>query len=270
MALDPLTDDDVLQPRSAGPRVDISIVASDGLSHKELDALWRFTARRMDATRESVEARLRELPNVALFRERSAEAPLVGIASLDVQRVTFENQARIVVFATNVMLDERYRTSDLLVRLGLRVFLGERRRHPLQPIDWLIATSERECYALLPRHFFRFWPKRDVTTCDWARAYLDFLMRQRYGTRWRPRQGTVTALADAWRPRRRDPVESCADPDARYFDALNMGRAEGDMLVCLCPLSIDNWIHAAARVVRRWRTPAPRGVIRSSAPRPGQ
>jgi hypothetical protein len=269
----PLPDDIEAHSPFGAARVDISVLGSDALESGTDAALLRDTCalvtRRVDAPRESVESRLRELPQVALFRERGGA--LVGVAGVDIQRVTFENQARIVIFTTNVAFDDRYRTSDLLVRLGLRLFLAERRRHPLHPIDWLLATFDRHCYALLPRNFFRFWPQRGVATCDWARAYIDFLMRERYGSRWRPRQGIIAAGDGDWRPRDSAEVEPCIDLDARHFDMLNATSTAGDLLVCLCPLSIDNWVHALARAVRRRRAAAPANdVIRSSALHPGQ
>lgn len=43
------------------------------------------------------------------------------------------------------------------------------------------------------------------------------------------------------------------DPDIRFFETANPGHREGDMLVCLAPLTAGNLLGAIAR---RWRLTA--------------
>jgi hypothetical protein len=40
-------------------------------------------------------------------------------------------------------------------------------------------------------------------------------------------------------------ARTLADPDVAFFQAANPGHADGDMLVCLAPLTTRNVLHAA-------------------------
>jgi len=82
---------------------------------------------------------------------------------------------------------------------------------------------------------------------------IDHLAQNLYGTAWRPDRGIVersgqkklkpaTAAVDA---------ELLADPHVLFFVTTNPGHQEGDMLVCLCPLTLKNWLFAASRAIRR-------------------
>jgi hypothetical protein len=40
-------------------------------------------------------------------------------------------------------------------------------------------------------------------------------------------------------------------PDLEFFSHANPGHAEGDMLVCLCPLNMANWLSIGRRSLAR-------------------
>jgi len=46
-------------------------------------------------------------------------------------------------------------------------------------------------------------------------------------------------------------MPALVDPDARFFDSANPGHRDGDMLVCLVPLSMRNILGAIGKAVRR-------------------
>jgi hypothetical protein len=49
------------------------------------------------------------------------------------------------------------------------------------------------------------------------------------------------------------PAHLTGDPDVRYFVERNPGYPGGDLLVCLVPLDLANWIAAASRIAVRLR-----------------
>jgi hypothetical protein len=40
-------------------------------------------------------------------------------------------------------------------------------------------------------------------------------------------------------------------PEIEFFARSNPGHAEGDMLVCLCPLTAANWLNLGLRALKR-------------------
>jgi hypothetical protein len=51
---------------------------------------------------------------------------------------------------------------------------------------------------------------------------------------------------------------SDAGPDVEFFARANPGHAEGDMLVCLCPLTLRNWLSVGRKMLERARRHRPR------------
>jgi hypothetical protein len=46
-------------------------------------------------------------------------------------------------------------------------------------------------------------------------------------------------------------------PELEFFARANPGHADGDMLVCLCPLSAANWLSVGVRALQRARRGGP-------------
>ena len=44
-----------------------------------------------------------------------------------------------------------------------------------------------------------------------------------------------------------------ADPDIQFFAHSNPGHVEGDMLICLCPMSLSNWMSVGKKALQRHR-----------------
>ena len=111
---------------------------------------------------------------------------------------------------------------------------------------------------LLPRNFREFWPRFDRPTPDFERALMDQLAEPAYGSAWRPAQGIVARSGQKRLRPQTAPLEEklVTSPDVAFFARVNPGHAEGDMLVCLCPLSAANWLSVGVRALKRSRRPA--------------
>jgi hypothetical protein len=80
-----------------------------------------------------------------------------------------------------------------------------------------------------------------------------------YGSAWRPARGIVVRSG---RKRFRETTAPLiltrdSDPHLAYFSRANPGHAEGDMLLCLCPLTLSNWLSLARRALARIRRRSP-------------
>jgi hypothetical protein len=102
-------------------------------------------------------------------------------------------------------------------------------------------------------HFREFWPRHDRATPTWEHALLNHLAGQTYGAAWQKESGIVVRSG---RKRLRPEVAPLDEKLARARDIeflrrANPGHAEGDMLVCLCPLSAANRVRVGVRALRR-------------------
>jgi len=94
-----------------------------------------------------------------------------------------------------------------------------------------------------------FWPRRDRATPADTAAFIDRLASQRYGSDWNPETGVVRRSGYKLLRPETAPIadELRSDSDVSFFEAINPGHREGDMLVCLAPLTLKNLFSAVYR-----------------------
>jgi hypothetical protein len=229
----------------------ISIRPTRSLSPAELDEIWALTARYVEIPRPRYEEKLLELPEVGLWRARGGA--LVGLAGLDVYTVAWRARTRIIVFTSSVVTDEQYRGRNLVLRTGLRVLLREKRRRPLAAAYWFFDTFSYKSYLVLARNLREFWPRRDGATPPDTLAFIDELASRRYGPDWNRESGVVRRSGYKRLRSTTAPIDRAlsSDPDVNFFEAANPGHREGDMLVCLAPLTVRNLLGAIRRAAAR-------------------
>jgi hypothetical protein len=216
------------------------------------DEIWRFIERFYDARRDHVQELIKHHGSIALFRAAD-DGRLVGITALDVYPVEFEGRKVAVIFTSHVMLDEAFRGHNLLQRLGWRTFLHTRMRYPFRAIYWFYDSFSYNGYLQLPRNFRDFWPRRDRPTPAWERGLMNHLAVQMYRDAWQPELGIVRRTGHKRLRPEAAPMQADYDRDAdlAFYARANPGHAEGDMLVCLCPLTLLNLATLGVRARRR-------------------
>jgi hypothetical protein len=220
------------------------------------EQIWILTQEFFEVQRDHAESELRMRQRIALFHMNGA---LLGMVALDVLTERFRGRALTVITTTHVLLRENWRGRNLLQRLGWRTFLAARLRHPLRPIYWFFDTSSYKSYLLLPRNFRHFWPRHDRPTPPACAALIDQLAVRLYGAAWRPDLGVVMRSGERRLRESAAPLilTRDSDPNLAFFSRANPGHPEGDMLLCLCPLTLANWLSLANRAFRRFRRRSP-------------
>jgi hypothetical protein len=235
---------------SAGDRVVTQVLSTSALSARDWDEVWALTDEFYDVEREYAETELRRRQTIALFR---LDGQLLGMACISVFPSRFRGRRIAVINTSHVLIRESWRGRNLLQKLGFLTFLRTRLRYPLRSIYWFFDTFSYKSYLLLPRNFRRFWPRFDEPTPEPRKALMDQLAVQLYGPAWRPARGVaVRSGRKRMRPSAAPLVLTPeASPDLQFFASANPGHAEGDMLICLCPLSLGNWLTLARRALAR-------------------
>lgn len=231
-------------------RVVTQVLETSSLSAQEWDEVWALTDEFYDVEREYAEAELRRRQTIALFRMNGA---LLGMACINVFPSKFRGRRIAVINTTHVLIRENWRGMNLLQKLGFTTFLRTRTRYPFRPIYWFFDSFSYKSYLLLPRNFRRFWPRYDEPTPEPRAALMDQLATELYGPAWRPSRGVAVRSGQKRMRPSAAPLALTPDssPDLQFFASANPGHAEGDMLICLCPLTIGNWFAVARRALAR-------------------
>ncbi|HEU4778849.1 MAG TPA: hypothetical protein VFS58_03115 [Steroidobacteraceae bacterium] len=237
---------------SEGDQITTEVYSTADLSPAQWDEIWTLTEEFFDVERYYAEAELRQRQSIAMFRMNDS---LLGMAAIDVCPIEFRGRKVIVICTPHVLIREAWRGRNLLQKLGARTFLATRIRHPFRPIYWFFSTFSYKSFLLLPRNFRQFWPRHDESTPEPRAALIDQVAMQLYGPAWRPARGIVVRSGQKRMRSTAAPLVlgPGSDPVLEFFARANPGHAEGDMLVCLCPLTLSNWLSLARKALRRLR-----------------
>lgn len=216
----------------------------------EWDEIWTLTCEFFDVERDYGEAELRKRQSIAMFRMNGA---LLGMAAIDIYPAKFRGRRLGIISTSHVLIRKNWRGRNLIQKLGVRMFLRARLRFPFRPIYWFFDTFSYKSYLLLPNNFHTFWPRFDQPTPEPRAALMDQLATQNYGPAWRPARGLAVRSGQKRMRETAAPLTLRPDagPDLQFFAHTNPGHAEGDMLICLCPLTISNWLSFARKAWRR-------------------
>jgi hypothetical protein len=236
------------------PRTAIEIVPTASIPVRTWDEIWDLTQRYYDTERSYTEHKLRDRQRIALFRS-CRDRSLVGMASLDLYPISFRGKGIVAIFTSHVLLREDYRGQNLIQRVGFQTFVRTRLRYPLRRCFWFFDTFSYKSYLLMARNFRHFWPRHDCPTPEWERGFIGHLGDHVYGDDWQPARGIVVRSGlKRLRPGTAPPDDKLiGDADFEFFTRSNPGHAEGDMLVCLCPLTARSWFGVAAKALARVR-----------------
>jgi hypothetical protein len=235
-------------------QITTTVLATADVTPRQWDDIWTLTEEFYDVERAYAEAELRQRQRIAMFHMNDS---LLGMAAIDVYPAEFRGQNLVVISNAHVLIREAWRGRNLLQKLGARVFLATRLRYPLRPIYWFFDTFSYKSYLLLPRNFRQFWPRHEEPTPEPRAALIDQLATQTYGAAWHPERGVVVRSGQKRLRTTAAPLVLGAgvDPALEFFARANPGHPDGDMLVCLCPLTLSNWLSLARKALQRLGRP---------------
>ena len=147
-----------------------------------------------------------------------------------------------VVYSGDTIVDRSAWGSNALARTWLEAV------RQLRADYWLLITSGFRTYRFLPVFWREFWPRFD---CPQRPALLDALARERFNSHYKPATGVVHLATPQilLNGLKEIPASRLADPHVAFFAQSNPGHANGDELVCLCPLTPANQTLIGRRLV---------------------
>lgn len=148
-----------------------------------------------------------------------------------------------IVFSGDTILDRDYwGNSELAVAWGKFVF-SIPEKFPDTPIYWLLISKGYKTYMFLPIYFNEFYPRYNSDTPDFEQEIMKSFAKFKYPERYDENTGLIYAngindmlkmgIADVTK-------ENLQDPNVEYFVQKNNGYLNGDELVCISKVSMNN------------------------------
>jgi hypothetical protein len=207
----------------------------------ELDEIWQFFSRFVQRSREAFEAKLSRCEEV--FLGRTTDGRLAAFGAIDALSIPANGEIHGVIVTHWTSLDPSVRGSNVIQRVGFRYYLRYRLRYPTRRIYWLFGASTYKSYLLLARNCKSYWPREGVDWPTRERSLVDAVMARSEDPGWDQERGVVRRFgASLYREGIVEDNAAASVPAIRFYGSLNPGQEQGDTLICICPLSMENWL----------------------------
>lgn len=179
---------------------------------------------------------------------------LVGFTTIKYYEVEWQAKPAGIVFSGDTIVDPRHWGQRELAFAWLEHVGGIKAAAPDRPLYWFLLVKGHRTYRYLSVFARRFYPCWQDCEGEPLKPLADFLANARYGDDYNPQTGVVEFIESRGHLRLaiacpdRDELER---QDVRFFLARNPGYLQGNELVCVCELAVDNLKPLAARFFQR-------------------
>jgi hypothetical protein len=175
---------------------------------------------------------------------------LVGFSTIDYRRRPIEGRPAAVLYSGDTIVDPAVWSAASLGATWITAVMDlHHSAGPQVPLWWLLLTSGMRTYRYLPVFFLRYHPASPDRDDVEASRLLPQLAHERFGGCFNSSTGIVS-FPRPQRLRRHltlAPSHHANDEHAKRFLAANPGHENGDELVSLCRLDLDNFTTAGNR-----------------------
>jgi hypothetical protein len=182
---------------------------------------------------------------------RDDDGTLQGFSSLKVWEEIFVGQAIRVMFSGDTIVHKDHWGQQALAFTWIHFSGALKSDAPDVPLYWFLLVKGHRTYRYLKTFYRVFYPAHTRSTPPDAKALMDHLAGEKFGTFYKPETGIVHFpqsrghLKADWAE---IPEKDRRRPDVSFFLERNPGYTVGDELVCLTELSQGNQNPLAARL----------------------
>jgi hypothetical protein len=218
----------------------------------EWDEIWNLSQKYNEMDRVYFEKSIRCSQNIILIYEQKRRN-LVGMAALEIYPYEHKNKKVLVIFTGGVILEPNYRGKSILQVCAVQHFLKARLFYPGLPCYWFFSSMSYKSYLLLSKNFVKYWPNPDCPTHSQIEDLMEGLAIRHYGALWNADKKVVhLGKFRRFRPWVA-PIDSTHQEDrwVQFYLEKNPNYKEADALLCLAPLTFENWRKLFVKMIQR-------------------
>lgn len=232
-----------------GSDFEAQIVRREAIVPVERDAMCRLLDEHFqNVSASSFERDLEEKDWVILIKDR-ARGELHGFTTL--MRFTCPTRPGVVaLFSGDTIVRRGAWNETVLARAWARLAFRLAAMEGEAVVYWFLICSGYRTYRFLPVFFREFFPRFDAVTPGETKALLEALAAEKFGGQFDAVHGLVRPSMPAPLRERLNEDAPRSDEHVRFFLTANPRHWQGDELVCLAPLRLENLTAAGRRMVR--------------------
>jgi hypothetical protein len=185
-------------------------------------------------------ADLKEKDRVILLYENRT---IRGFSTWMLTQYEIDERTVNIIFSGDTIIEKDHWNSMALPIAWGHLMLATLTQNPDRELYWLLTSKGYKTYRFLPVFFRKFYPSFAQETPAFEKALLDSFANHKFGNRFNPLTGIMTASDASQRlvPGVADITESRRnDRHVHFFEKMNPGHVRGDELVCLASCRPDN------------------------------
>jgi hypothetical protein len=182
---------------------------------------------------------------------RDGEGEMRGFSTLAVTKAACRGTALRAIFSGDTIMHRDYWGHQSLAFAWIRFAGSVKAQEPGLPLYWFLITKGHRTYRYLSAFSIDFYPRWDRPTPGRELEIMRLLARPRFGSAFDAARGIIRYPAS--RGHLRPELASVGElerkrDDVSFFLARNPDYAQGDELVCLTELCVDNLKPIARRL----------------------
>ncbi len=186
---------------------------------------------------------------IILFRE-SRSKNVQGFTSLGFFEHRYLGDRVTVVYSGDTIVHQPYWNSRILAKSWIGAVMDLALTMP-RPLYWLLISSGFRTYRYLPVFFSDYFPCYSRPTPPATQLLMDDIAGHLFGDQYDRTSGIVrfkTGCTPLKKHYRSFSQIREQDPHIRFFERKNPGHVDGDELVCLTEIRLDNLTSAGRRM----------------------
>lgn len=185
--------------------------------------------------------------SIMLYGQNNA---LKGFSTQKIMQITVGKQEMYGVFSGDTIIHKDYWGSLALFKVFIQHFLAYGEKYP--EFYWFLISKGYKTYKILPVIFKEFYPRVNVETPSWEKSIMHAFGKTKYSHEYDETSGVIKYKTV--KDRLKDGVaeiteKQLKDKDIQYFLSVNPEYDQGNDLVCLTKLCVDNLRPTARRLL---------------------
>lgn len=222
--------------------LDCQIKPAQSLSEDKTKEMFGLYLRYYDGTSWEIFARdLAAKDLVLLFHD--PDGVLMGFTTVAIWTTEHESRAVRIIYSGDTIFESQIWGQTALASNWSRLSGAVKALAPDLSLYWLLLVKGHRTYRFLPSAFLEYFPSHQQPTPSWEKGLMDHLAQTKFGDCYDPELGIVHFPSSQGHLRGNWGEVGEKDrgrPEVKFFLQANPGYLEGNELVCLAEIRLDN------------------------------
>jgi len=177
---------------------------------------------------------------------------LVGFSTQKTLKLEFKGEPKGVLFSGDTIIAQEHWGSMSLTLAFWELMVDLYKKLPDRQLWWMLISKGLRTYKFLPNCFNEFYPNRQKETPECVSQFMQELGKTKFCDTYGPETGVIKSQNNGqFLKEQFHPIPNPKKPHEIFFTQKNPGYINGDELLCLAELRMDNINPSLLEILKR-------------------